>query len=79
MSRHAMSKMSRVPSKVRRSITKPLPTVPGVYFWDTWGAPVEVYKKKGGRRLYVTPPIVGGIEVCISGRIAGTFVPYVEK
>ena len=48
-----------------------LPTEPGRYYWSTWKATVEVYRKKGGRYLYVCPP--GGIELRITPRIAGTF------
>jgi len=56
---------------------KPLPTEPGMYFWDHWGCVVEVYKKRGGRCLYTKPP--GGIEVKISPRIAGRFIAQDAK
>lgn len=51
-----------------------LPTVPGMYFWDAYDQLVIVYKKKGGKALYVTPPGVNAIEVKITPRIAGKFI-----
>lgn len=50
-----------------------IPKTPGVYYWIEWGENVEVIKR--GKHLYVTPPIAGGIEVRVSGRIAGHFLP----
>lgn len=58
----------------RSRLAAPLPDKPGTYFWDTWGTYVEVYKKPGGRHLYVKPPVPNAVEVRISDRIAGNFI-----
>lgn len=58
-------------------IAHPLPTKPGKYFWDEWGAVVDITKK--GRSLWVTPPTAGAIPVRISRRTAGIFVKVQEQ
>lgn len=54
-----------------------LPTEPGPYYWSEWKTVVDVYRKRGGKYLYVKPP--SGTEVRISPFIAGTFVPVQES
>lgn len=59
----------------RRALSRiacPLPTLPGMYFWDAWGSDVEVIKR--GRHLYVTPPCKGAVEIRVTEMIAGNFV-----
>lgn len=51
---------------------KNIPSEPGIYHWSTWEAKVRVYKKKGGKHLYVAPP--RGVPVRVTHRIAGTFL-----
>lgn len=48
---------------------------PGEYFWTTWNAHVQVFKKKGGRHLFVTPPGPHAVAVKVSHRLAGELVP----
>lgn len=50
---------------------KSLPDEDGMYYWTEWAQVVRVYRKRGGRWLYVCIP--GGIEVRITPRIAGSF------
>jgi hypothetical protein len=53
-------------------VDRKIPTEPGRYWWSEWKCNVDVYRKRGGRHLYVTPP--GGVEVRVSHKIAGTFL-----
>lgn len=57
-------------------MAKHVPTRPGRYYWDAWKAIVVVFRKKGGKHLYVTPP--GGVTIRVTPRIAGSFT-YVEE
>ena len=50
-------------------VPRAMPTHTGRWYWAEWGRDFEVYKKRGGRHLYVTPP--GGVEVRITPKIAG--------
>lgn len=51
-----------------------VPKAPGWYNWSAWGdARVKVFKKRGGRYLYVVPPGPHKAEVKITPRIAGNF------
>lgn len=73
-----MSNPYRKPSRKRRPTnTSALPTTSGLYRWSEWKADVHVYRKRGGKYLYVTPP--GGLEVRITPFIAGTFAPVQES
>ena len=65
------SKLSPLRINGARGSCRTVPTVPGTYYWDEWKADVLVYRKKGGRHLYVTPP--GGVEVRVTSNIAGSF------
>jgi hypothetical protein len=56
------------------NLARPLPAMPGRYFWDAHGTHVEVYRKPGVDGLYVTPPGAHAVEVRVTARIAGTFV-----
>lgn len=49
-----------------------IPTKPGTYYWDEWGAHVKVVKR--GKVLYVTPPGANRIEIKVTPNIAGVFV-----
>jgi hypothetical protein len=51
--------------------SKTLPAGEGNYYWSTWAQIVRVYRKKGGRHLYVDCP--GGLPVRVTPRIAGNF------
>ena len=67
-----MASPYRAPPTMRRPTNRTaLPTQPGWYFWSEWKTVVDVYRKRGGKYLYVKPP--GGIEVRITPYIAGTF------
>lgn len=59
------------PTPYRKRTSRQLPTKPGIYWWSTWKALVEVVKR--GSALYVTPPARTAVEVRISPRIAGEF------
>lgn len=73
------NKQPRINRAHIRNIAAPPPDKPGRYFWSEYGQAVDVYRKKGGRHLYVVPPIKGGIEIRITERIAGIFTPYKEQ
>lgn len=65
------------PLRKRRPVnTSSLPTEPGRYHWSEWKCEVDVYRKRGGKHLYVVPP--NGVEVRITPFIAGTFAPIQE-
>lgn len=55
-----------------RAMCYPIPTEPGVYYWDHYGCVVTVYQKRGGHQLYVKSP--RGVEIRITKRIAGVFL-----
>lgn len=69
----------RINTKIGHKDPAKLPKGPGLYYWSAWKAVVRVYKKKGGRHLYVKPPGARAVEVRISPRIAGEFTPYEGK
>lgn len=72
-----MAASYRAPPATRRPTNRTaLPTQPGRYHWSEWKAVVHVYRKRGGKHLYVTPP--GGVEVRITPYIAGTFRSLTE-
>lgn len=52
------------------------PTHAGRWYWSEWDTVVTVYKKRGGRHLYVTPP--GGVEIRITHKIAGGWIALPE-
>jgi len=53
-----------------------VPTHAGRWYWSEWGTDVTVYKKRGGKHLYVTPP--GGVEIRITPKIAGGWIAIPE-
>jgi hypothetical protein len=53
-----------------------VPTHAGRWYWREWDTDVTVYKKRGGKHLYVTPP--GGVEVRITHKIAGGWIAIPE-
>ncbi len=57
-------------TRCQRAEYRHRPDAPGTWYWEAWDCNVEVYKKRV--HLYVTPP--GGVEVRITGRIAGGWV-----
>lgn len=61
-----------------RRLADPIPTKPGRYFWSEYGQVVELTRKRGGKHLYVIPPIAGAIQIRVTNRIAGSFVPHPE-
>lgn len=73
-----MANPYREPSRKRRPTNvSRLPTEPGRYYWSEWKVIVDVYRKRGGKYLYVKPP--SGVEVRVSPFIAGTFAPVQES
>lgn len=73
-----MARAYRKPARKRvPTNTSRLPTEPGLYYWSEWKAHVNVYRKRGGKYLYVVPP--GGAEVRVTPFIAGTFKPAQES
>ena len=52
---------------------KTAPAVPGRYYWGEYNCEVDVIKR--GKYLYVTPPGPAAVEVRVSPRIAGTWLP----
>lgn len=53
-----------------------MPTHAGRWYWSEWNTDVTVYKKRGGKHLYVTPP--GGAEIRITYKIAGGWIAVPE-
>lgn len=52
-----------------------MPNREGRWFWKEWNREVVVYKKRGGRYLYVNP---GGVEIRITPKIAGGWIAIPE-
>lgn len=62
------------PAKINRALLHhDIPTLPGLYYWDAYKQNVELYRKGRCKRLFVTPPIRGAVEIRVTPRIAGTF------
>jgi hypothetical protein len=61
--------------KLPKKDTKGNLIVAAAYMWTTWNAVVRVIKR--GRKLYVKPP--GGVEIQVTARTAGDFIPVEDK
>lgn len=71
------SRMSKRPTLRRFPSNKNIPTSPGSYYWSEYKSFVNVVERRG--KLYVTPPIRGGVEIRVTERIAGVFTKAAGK